>query len=140
MIERMRRLRRSFFSSLYEHMHPFFRDTLYLMAQLFGHVEISLLAGLLRQTLELIDIPVPIVFERKPDFLFKNKNSSLHQIVCLLKWLRNAPTKNKFWSDCKYSMKIYVFCDTLALLQFYREPAVSVELAQSPGLIHTSNR
>ena len=96
MIERMRRRRRRFFSSLYEHMHPFFRDTLYLLAQLFGHVEIGLLAGLLRQTLELIDIPVPIVFEGKPDFLFKNKNSSLHQIVCLLKWLRNAPTKSKF--------------------------------------------
>ena len=41
-----------------------------LPAQLVGHVEISLLAGLLRQTLKLIDEPVAVVFKCKPGLLF----------------------------------------------------------------------
>ena len=40
-------------------------------AQLVGHVEVCLHARLLRQTLQLIDKSMTVVFERKPELLFQ---------------------------------------------------------------------
>ena len=49
---------------------------MYLPAKLVGHVEVSLHAGLLRQPLQLIDEPVPVVFESKPALSFHPQSSS----------------------------------------------------------------